>query len=114
MIRIEIKSGQFRTKEGVSKGTGKPWKMVEQQIYIHGFYQNGFPSDVPRASTIQLDNEKPVPYPVGLYAIGDESMFFGDFDKFQMGRIKLVPLAAWFMEAQKQVKEAIAELKAVA
>jgi len=114
MIRIEIKSTQVKEKSGVSKATGEPWAMAEQQIYIHGFYQNGFPSDVPRASSIQLDSEKPVPFPVGLYAIGDESMFFGAFDKFQMGRIKLIPLASWFMEAQKQVKESLSDLKPAA
>lgn len=105
MIRIEIKSADFRTKAGISKKTGEQWKMNHQQMYIHGFYQDGFTSDTPRPSTIQLDQDKPQPYPVGLYAISDESFFFGDFDRFSLGRIKLVPLVAFVTEAGRQVKE---------
>lgn len=68
MIRIEVKSAVIREKNGTAKATGKPYAMRFQQVYIHGFYQDGFPSDVPRATTVQMeDNQQP--YPVGLYAM---------------------------------------------
>lgn len=103
MIRIEIKSAAIREKAGTAKATGKPYSMRFQQVYIHGFYQDGFPSDVPRATTIQME-ENQQPYPVGLYAMSDESFYFGDFDKFTTGRMKLVPLGIWLEEAIKQTK----------
>lgn len=102
MIRIEVKNATVREKTGTAKGTGKPYSMRFQQVYVHGFFQDGFPSDVPRATTIQLEDMQE-PYPVGLYAIGDESFYFGDFDKFSLGRSKLVPLGTFMAEAQKQV-----------
>jgi len=114
MIRIEIKSADVRTKAGTSKRTGEQWKMNMQQMYIHGFYQDGFPSDAPRPSTIQLDQDNPQPYAVGLYAISDESFFFGDFDRFSLGRLKLVPLVGFVNEAAKQAKEMMPALKSAA
>lgn len=103
MIRIEVKSAAIREKNGTAKATGKPYAMKFQQVYVHGFFQDGFASDVPRATTIQME-ENQQPYPVGLYAMSDESFYFGDFDKFTTGRMKLVPLGSWLAEANKQAQ----------
>lgn len=101
MIVIEIASTATKSKSGVSaKG---PWNMVFQQISITGHMVDGFSAIHPRESTIQLDGENPVPYPVGRYTIAPESYFFGDFGRFTLGRLQLVPLNQYFADLQKQL-----------
>jgi len=101
MIVIEIDSTATKTKAGHNaKG---PWSMTFQQIAISGHMQDGFPAKHPRESTIQLENEHAQPYPVGRYTLAVDSFFFGDFDRFTLGRIKLIPLQSHFAELQKQL-----------
>lgn len=105
MIVIEIDSTATRTKSGNNaKG---PWSMTFQQISISGHMQDGFPAKHPRESTIQLE-ENAQPYAVGKYTIAAESYFFGDFDRFTLGRLKLVPLNIYFAELQKQLGVTVA------
>lgn len=100
MIVIEIDSTATRTKSGNNaKG---PWSMTFQQIAISGHMQDGFLAKHPRESTIQIDDNAQ-PYPVGRYTIGTDSFFFGDFDRFTLGRLKLIPLKQHFEELQKQL-----------
>lgn len=108
MIIIEVESTATNEKEGISRVTGNPWKMVFQQIAITGHLQDGFPAKHPRETTIQLDDKKPQPYPVGRYTVSADSFYFGDFDKFTLGRIKLIPLNAFFAELQKQLGVTVA------
>lgn len=101
MIVIEVESTATKSKSGVSdKG---PWNMTFQQISISGHMQDGFPAKHPRESTIQLDEKDPKPYPVGRYTLASDSFFFGSFDRFTLGRLKLVPLQDYFADLQKQL-----------
>jgi hypothetical protein len=109
MIIIEIDSTATKEKSGISKKTGEVWKMVFQQISISGHHQDGFPAKYPRETTILLDSEKPVPHPVGRYALAADSYYFGDFDKFMMGRIELIPLNAFCNDLQKQLGVSITQ-----
>lgn len=100
MIIIEIDSIATKERKGVSaKG---PWTMIFQQISISGHMQDGFPAKHPRETTIQLDSDNPQPYPPGRYVIAVDSYYFGDFDRFSFGRIKLQPVLAYLEEIQKQ------------
>lgn len=102
MIIIEIESPAYTTREGVSAKNGKPWKLCQQQILIHGFYSGGFPSRYPRTSTIQLDADKPQPFANGKYVISAEAFFFGDFDELILGRKKIQPLEEFLTEISAQ------------
>lgn len=100
MIIFEIESMQVNEKSGVK--AEKPWKMRFQQVSITGHYVDGFAAKYPRETTIQLEDEAPA-YPVGRYALAAESYFFGDFGRFTLGRLKLVPLKDYFAEMQAQL-----------
>ena len=108
MIIIEVESTATKEKSGISKKTGEVWKMVFQQISISGHLQDGFLAKHPRETTIQLDSENPQPYPPGRYAFAADCFYFGDFDRFTMGRMKLIPLNAYFAELQKQLGVTVA------
>lgn len=100
MIIIEIENTATNTKSGVSaKG---PWNMTFQQINITGHLVDGFPARHPRESTIQLEDNATA-YPVGRYTIASDSYFFGDFGRFTLGRLKLVPLKQYFADLEKQL-----------
>lgn len=101
MIIIEIDSTATKEKNGVNaKG---PWTMIFQQISISGYMQDGFVAKHPRESTIQLDDKNPQPYPAGRYVIAPESFYFGDFGRFTLGRIKLLPMKDFMLGIQAQL-----------
>jgi len=101
MIVIEIDSIATKEKSGANeKG---PWRMVFQQINITGHYVDGFSARHPRETTIQLDEKNPQPYPVGLYVISPEAFYFGDFGRFAMGRLRLLPMKDYIANLQKQL-----------
>lgn len=100
MIIVEVEDTAINTKSG--EKNGKPWSMRFQQITFNGHYVEGFPSKHPRESTIQLEDGQ-APYPVGRYTLASDSYFFGDFGRFTLGRIKLVPLKDYLAELQKQL-----------
>lgn len=114
MIFIDIDSTTTRQKSGVSERG--PWTMVFQQCSLVGHYQDGFPAKHPRETTIQLEETDSgvKPYPPGRYVIASESFFFGSFDKFTLGRLKLQPVKEFFDELQKQTGAAITVAKAAA
>lgn len=108
MIVIEIDSTAVNTRTG--QRDGKPWTMNLQQITFHGHYVDGFQSRHPRESTIQLDETNPVPYPVGKYVIASDAYYFGEFGRFNMGRIKLQPFAAFIADLEKQTGVTISRI----
>jgi len=100
MIVVEIDNTATNTKSGTSaKG---PWTMTFQQISISGHLVDGFPAKFPRETTIQLDDNQ-APYPAGRYTIAPDSFFFGDYGRFTLGRLKLVPLKQFFADIQNQL-----------
>lgn len=105
MIIFEIESAATNTREGVSGKTGKPWNMVFQQCLIHGVLVDGFASRYPRESTIQLEDNQ-APYAPGKYVLAPECFYFGDFGRFTMGRVRLMPLAVFLNELQNEFKKA--------
>lgn len=103
MILIEIDSTNVMNKPYTDKKTGVPKNMVFQQIVITGHLVDGFPAKLGRESTIMLDDQNPQPFPVGKYVINQaESFYFGDFGRFNFGRMKLQSLAAFMAEIKKQ------------
>lgn len=110
MIVIEIDSQEFMKKSGIAKSTGEAYTMCAQQCTYSGTYIDGFPSKLPRESSIQLDSLNPQPYPPGKYVIAADTFFWGDFNKLAFGRVKLQPLAQFLAEIKKQF--AASDLKA--
>lgn len=105
MIIIEIDNTATNTKSGTSaKG---PWTMTFQQISISGHYVDGFPAKYPRESTIPLEDNQ-APYPVGRYTIAPDSFFFGDFGRFTLGRLRLIPVKQYFADLQTQLGVTVA------
>lgn len=100
MIIIEIVSTETRPKSGVK--AGKPWTMNFQQCLYHGVSVDGFTSNFPRESTIQLDDTQAA-FPVGKYVLSAHSFYFGEFGRLTLGRQKLQPLADFLEEIKKQV-----------
>jgi len=101
MIVIEIDSTATKEKSGTNdKGS---WRMVFQQISISGHYVDGFPAKHPRETTIQLDEKNPTPYPAGYYVIDPEAFYFGDFGRFALGRLRLLPMKDFIAGLQKQL-----------
>lgn len=102
MIVFEIDSTQVKEKSGVGEKTGKPYCMRFQQVSITGLIIDGFPARFPRETTIQLEDDAQ-PYAVGRYTIAPDSFFFGDFGRFTLGRIKLIPLKDYLADMQRQL-----------
>ena len=100
MIVFDIESTEVKEKSGVK--FDKPWKMRFQQVSISGHFVDGFMAKYPRETTIQLEDDAPA-YPVGKYTLASESYFFGDFGRFTLGRLKLVPLREYLADLQKQL-----------
>lgn len=103
MIIIEIDSTNVSQKGYTDKKTGEQKTMTFQQIVITGHMVDGFPAKLGRESTIMLEDKNPQPHPVGKYVIDQAaSFYFGDFGRFNFGRMKLQPLAAFMAEIKKQ------------
>jgi len=100
MIVFDIEGTEVNEKSGVK--ADKPWKMRFQLVTITGHYKDGFPARYPVETTIQLEDDAPA-YPVGKYTLASDSFFFGDFGRFTLGRIKLVPLKDHLSEIQRQL-----------
>mgnify|MGYP002777336936 CR=1 FL=1 len=103
MIIVKVESTAIASKSGTRK-SGEDWKMNFQQVSICGAFIDGFPSRHPRETTIQLDEKNPQPYPVGDYVISPESYYFGDFGRFNLGKIKLQPIADFGKEFKQYVE----------
>ena len=93
MIRIEVKTTEVQTRNGVSQRTGNPWTIRSQDAYAYTFDQNGKPRPYPERISLQLDDNQ-LAYPVGTYDLSLASIYVGDFGRLMMGRPQLTPLAA--------------------
>lgn len=92
MLKVEIKSQEVNVKEGVSKGTGKPYRIVEQSGYVSMPDLKDPSVMLTRRISITLDdNQKP--FPPGAYTINDTSFYVNNFGALLLGRLKLSPIA---------------------
>ncbi len=69
-VRIEIVSTSINTIEGVSKASGKPYKMHKQEAYLHNGHHYPDRFDI---SPVEVDG-KPVPYEPGFYTLAPGSI----------------------------------------
>jgi hypothetical protein len=97
MLRIEIKSPEVRTISGTCKpGTvnaGKPYCIRDQEAYAWLVGRDGKPRDYPERISVQLDDDQEA-YRPGVYTLAPQSLYVGDFGRLQMGKPKLMPVAA--------------------
>jgi hypothetical protein len=86
MIKIEITPDQAKvnTRSGVSKATGQPFTINEQEAYIY------LGSRYPQRFTFNLDSGVPA-YSAGIYELDASSLFVGDFSKLRIGKLVLKP-----------------------
>ena len=87
MIKVEIKPSQALadTRSGISKVTGKEYKISEQSAYV---FLGG---DYPELFKFTLENGQAA-YPAGLYSLHESSLYIGQFNKLTVGKIQLTPL----------------------
>lgn len=95
MIRIEIKTANVTPRNIVAKQgprAGQTIQLLEQEAYAETYGDNGkhaYPSRI----TLNLEsNEKP--YPPGVYTVDPASLYVDRFQKLQLGRLRLTPVAA--------------------
>lgn len=89
MIKIEIKSTDIFPFSGISKATGKPFSIRNQEAYAFTFDEHGQQRPYPELIKISL-NENQLPYPVGFYILKPESVFVDKFQRLALGRPSLV------------------------
>lgn len=90
VIEIFKEDEQIITREGVTNGTGKPWKMLSQMVYAH------VEGKFPRQTSVPLKEGQP-PYKAGKYELDATSFVVGDFDRLGIGRdVLLVPASKAF------------------
>jgi hypothetical protein len=77
-------------RHGTSKG-GKAWTIREQGAYAHVLDKDGKAAKYPVATKINLEPDA-APYQPGFYTLDPRSIFVGDFQQMQLGRVKLMPL----------------------
>lgn len=77
-LRIEVKSAETFGKSGTGKKSGKAYSFKEQRAYAH---VAGKPYPVEMSLTL---NDNDAPYPPGLYTLGDDSFYVGDFQKLEV------------------------------
>ena len=78
MIKVIVTDAGFRTQEGVSKTTGKPYALHIQNVYAHVLDKDGRPQPFPQRVEILLDKDqsgKPQPYEVGEYVLSPSSLY---------------------------------------
>lgn len=92
MIKIEIQSGEVRTKSGVSARTGKPYTIREQDGYAHTCDRHGKPNPYPVRLAISLADDQP-PYQPGLYTLAPESLYTNRFNQLEISPV-LKPMVA--------------------
>ncbi len=92
MLRIEIKSPEVRTISGTSKA-GKPYAIRDQEAYAWTVGRDGKPREYPERISVQLEDDQEA-YRPGFYTLAPQSLYVGDFGRLQMGKPKLVAVAA--------------------
>jgi len=87
MLKLEFKSGEFTTRSGTARNTGKPYQIHEQEAWLTRKNPNGTPSPYPEKIVLILDNDKPQPYEAGIYQLDTDAMIYiGDFSSLRLGR----------------------------
>lgn len=115
MILIEI-SHPAQTKIAQAtvyeKGepTDKKEDRIDQLVKVHNFYVKGFRSEDPRSAVIRIDRGAE-PYKPGLYVISDESYRFNNYERLEMGALRLIPFDIETIKADFKVTFAMIEAK---
>lgn len=82
MIKVEVKSANVDTKEGVSKKSGQPYKIREQELWVH--LGQAYPVRIVHS----LGNDAS-PYPVGVYTLGTDAFRVSRFGALEVDMRKL-------------------------
>lgn len=92
MIKIEIKSAEVYSKSGISKKSGKPYTIREQDAWAFVSDREGKPQPYPARIRLHLFDDQQ-PYPAGVYQLVPASITVDRFSSLSISPV-LVPLAA--------------------
>lgn len=92
MIRIEVDKPTVTEKHGTS-AKGRPYTIREQVAYAHVIDEDGKPGKYPVKCRLSLGDDQP-PYAPGMYTLAPASVKVGDYDRLELDRVQLVPVAA--------------------
>lgn len=84
-ILVEVKSSEVASKSGTSARSGKPYQIREQSAYAV-FPGKAYPVEI----KFSLGDDQ-APYEPGLYEIGPDSFFVGNFGQLMIGKLQLEP-----------------------
>lgn len=90
MIKIEIKSTDIEPFSGISKTTGKPFAIRNQEAYAYTFDKNGVLRPYPELIKLSLEDNQ-LPYPIGFYQMAPQTVFVDKFQRLAIGRPSLLP-----------------------
>lgn len=91
-ILIDVNSTKTQTKRGTAKNTGKPYEMTTQRGFLLSVDQ--ITGDVtPVAVDLPIDRDA-FPYEAGRYTLDASSIKVNEYGSLQIGRLKLVKVAA--------------------
>lgn len=114
MILIEISQVQTKSVDVTvydkGEATDKKEPRLEQLVKVHNFYVSGFRSEDPRAAVIRLEKGAEA-YKPGLYVISDESFRFNQYNRLEMGGMKLIPFDMETIKADFKITSAMIEAK---
>lgn len=94
MIKVEIRSTVTTTREGISKKSGQPYKLIEQRGWLHGA------KDYPTEVSFLLENGQ-LPFAPGYYVAGSECVQVDNFGacRLNFSRMKPIDKAAGLQKA---------------
>tara|TARA_B100000446_G_scaffold150600_1_gene145169 strand:+ start:80 stop:379 length:300 start_codon:yes stop_codon:yes gene_type:complete len=73
MLTIEIATQAINTRNGVSKRSGQPYTIHEQEAYLH---QEGKPYPTPMKLNVESNEQGyPQPYSMGRYSLAGDSFY---------------------------------------
>lgn len=91
-ITIDVNSQKTAVKRGTAKASGKPYEIITQRGHLHQVDTvTGEINLVPVDLTLAPDA---FPYDNGRYTLDASSIIVGQYGGLQIGRVKLVKLAA--------------------
>lgn len=98
MIKIEVKDATVNPRvitPSQGKNAGRQMTFYEQDAYAFTADEQGKPRPYPQRIVLNIDMDKGAkPYAPGFYTVCPSSLFVDRFNSLQLGRLKLVPLAA--------------------
>lgn len=89
MIKITVTSAAVRRQQGVSKGTGKPYDMSFQTVWMHTYARDGQPNPYPEKVEVILDKDQDgaaLFYAPGEYQLHPSSIYVD-----QRGNVAVAP-----------------------